>query len=41
MAEAVKQINIYQAISKCMEEIGAVGSFFLSVAIFIVMFSKN
>lgn len=25
MAEAAKQMNIYQAISKCMEEIGAVG----------------
>lgn len=25
MAEAVKMMNIYQAISKCMEEIGAVG----------------
>ena len=25
MAETSKQINIYQAISKCMEEIGAVG----------------
>ena len=25
MAETAKQMNIYQAISKCMEEIGAVG----------------
>ena len=25
MAEAAKQMNIYQAISRCMEEIGAVG----------------